>query len=60
MSKNFSRTADNFRPQKKDDQNLMSKNYSMLEAKSKSPKQFSAFSPKHNESYKFYFNKEDK
>ena len=61
MSKNFSKTAENFRPQKKDDDDLMSKNFSMLETKSRSPKQFSAFSPRHNESsYKYYFNKENK
>lgn len=39
----------------------MTKNYSMLETKSRSPKQFTTFSPKNNEtSYNFYFKKEDK
>ena len=39
----------------------MFKNYSMLETKSKSPKELNSFSPRHNDSsYNFYFKKEEK
>lgn len=61
MDKNYSRTAENFRTIKKDEDNFMTKNYSVLETKSRSPKHFTAFSPKHNDtSYNFYFKKDEK